>query len=247
MASGVLAAEKIGVSNVFEAMGKVYAGKMNANELKTLENAACPGCGSCNGMFTANTMACLTEALGMSLPNCATALAATAAKVRIAKETGEKIVQLVSKDLKPYLGQTGATRLYKADTGTDDNGTGYAGWFNTGLLKLADEGVSNSFRKFIVDLNTEETKNFQARITLYNVAATQSLDLVAGDTGVILDQFMLDQDFLSGPEYGQIWHRMGGRARYAQVELRTTATAQDLDIYGFGFSRIPRPFHKPVR
>src|SRR3990170_4898011 len=76
MASGVLAAEKIGVSNVFEAMGKVYAGKMNKKDLAQLENAACPGCGSCNGMFTANTMACLTEALGKALANCGTALAA---------------------------------------------------------------------------------------------------------------------------------------------------------------------------
>jgi len=101
MQSGNLAGEKIGVTNVFEAMGKVYAGKMNEKDLAQLENTACPGCGSCNGMFTANTMACLTEALGMSLPNCATALAATAAKLRIAKETGEKIVQLVHKNLKP--------------------------------------------------------------------------------------------------------------------------------------------------
>jgi dihydroxy-acid dehydratase len=101
MQSGNLAGEKIGVSNVFEAMGKVYAGKMNEKDLAQLENTACPGCGSCNGMFTANTMACLTEALGMSLPDCATALAATAKKQRIAKETGKKIVQLTQKNLKP--------------------------------------------------------------------------------------------------------------------------------------------------
>jgi dihydroxy-acid dehydratase len=82
-------------------MGKVYAGKMNEKDLAQLENTACPGCGSCNGMFTANTMACLTEALGMSLPGCATALAATAKKQRIAKETGKQIVQLTQKNLKP--------------------------------------------------------------------------------------------------------------------------------------------------
>ena len=101
MASGNLAGEKIGVTDVFEAMGKVYAGKMNEKDLAQLENTACPGCGSCNGMFTANTMACLTEALGMSLPGCATALAATAKKQRIAKETGAKIVQLVRENLTP--------------------------------------------------------------------------------------------------------------------------------------------------
>ena len=96
MASGVLAGEKVGVTNVFEAMGKVYADKMNEKDLAQLENAACPGCGSCNGMFTANTMACLTEALGMSLPGCATALAVSAAKQRIAKETGAQIVNLIN-------------------------------------------------------------------------------------------------------------------------------------------------------
>jgi dihydroxy-acid dehydratase len=101
MASGRLNGEKVGVSNVFEGMGKVIAEKITPKELARLENVACPGCGSCNGMFTANTMACLTEALGMSLPYCATALAANASKLRIAKETGEKIVELVCKNLKP--------------------------------------------------------------------------------------------------------------------------------------------------
>ena len=101
MASGFLAGEKVGVTNVFEAMGKVYADKMNEKDLVQLENAACPGCGSCNGMFTANTMACLTEALGMSLPGCATALAISAAKQRIAKETGAQIVNLINANITP--------------------------------------------------------------------------------------------------------------------------------------------------
>jgi len=101
MESGTFNGEKVGVSNVFEGMGKVFADKMTPEELTRLENVACPGCGSCNGMFTANTMACLTEALGMSLPYCATALATNASKLRIAKETGEKIVELTCKNLKP--------------------------------------------------------------------------------------------------------------------------------------------------
>ena len=101
MASGVFDNKKIGVNTVFEAMGKVYAEKMSEKDLAKLENAACPGCGSCNGMFTANTMACLTEALGMSLPGCATALANSAKKQRIAKETGVQIVKLVTKNITP--------------------------------------------------------------------------------------------------------------------------------------------------
>ncbi len=101
MKSGIFKGEKVGVSNVFEGMGKVFAEKMTSQELSDLEDAACPGCGSCNGMFTANTMACLTEAVGMSLPYCSTALARSAKKMRIAKNTGIKIVELVYKNLKP--------------------------------------------------------------------------------------------------------------------------------------------------
>jgi len=101
MASGRFKGEKVGVTNVFEGMGKVIAEKMTDEELARLESVACPGCGSCNGMFTANTMACLTEALGMSLPYCATALATSAKKLRIAKKTGERIVGLVQGKMKP--------------------------------------------------------------------------------------------------------------------------------------------------
>jgi dihydroxy-acid dehydratase len=101
MESGILDGQKVGVNNVFEAVGKVFAGKMTAAESAALENVACPGCGSCNGMFTANTMACMTEALGMSLPYCATALANGALKQRIAKESGVKIMELVKRDILP--------------------------------------------------------------------------------------------------------------------------------------------------
>ena len=101
MASGLLDGKKIGYSSVPEGLGQFAAGKMSREELIRLENAACPGCGSCNGMFTANTMACVTEALGMSLPYCATALANSALKLRIAKESGERIVKLTCENVKP--------------------------------------------------------------------------------------------------------------------------------------------------
>jgi dihydroxy-acid dehydratase len=101
MLSGILDGKKIGYSSVPETVGKVFAGKISKDELKRFEDAACPGCGSCNGMFTANTMACATEALGMSMPYCATSLAVSALKRRIAKESGERIVEMVQTDLKP--------------------------------------------------------------------------------------------------------------------------------------------------
>ncbi len=100
MASGCLDGKKVGLIDVFEAVGKAFAGKITEEELTRLENVACPGCGSCNGMFTANTMACITEALGMSLPYCATALAKSAMKQRIAQQSGERIVEMVQKDQK---------------------------------------------------------------------------------------------------------------------------------------------------
>ena len=99
MVSGWLDGKKIGYSSVPEALGQHFAGKTTSEELYRLENAACPGCGSCNGMFTANTMACVTEALGMSLPYCATSLANSALKLRIAKETGEQIVKLTRENI----------------------------------------------------------------------------------------------------------------------------------------------------
>jgi dihydroxy-acid dehydratase len=101
MLSGIYKGRKIGTASMFEAVGEVAAGKMSEEELKTLEDLACPSCGSCNGMFTANTMACVTEALGMSLPGCATPSAVGAARLRIAKASGKRVVELITEDLKP--------------------------------------------------------------------------------------------------------------------------------------------------
>lgn len=89
------------VTDTFEAMARYKAGVIDAKELKACEDNACPGMGSCQGLFTANTMAILTETLGMSLPRCGTAPAVSALKRRIAFASGEKIVELVHQDLKP--------------------------------------------------------------------------------------------------------------------------------------------------
>jgi dihydroxy-acid dehydratase len=101
MAAGRFSGKKVSYSSVPEALGQVVAGKMSENELCQLEEVACPGCGSCSGMFTANTMACMSEALGMSLPYCGTTLATTAHKVRLARQTGKQIIKLVEQNIKP--------------------------------------------------------------------------------------------------------------------------------------------------
>jgi dihydroxy-acid dehydratase len=89
------------VTDTFEAMARYKAGVIDAKELEVCEDNACPGTGSCQGLFTANTMAILTETLGMSLPRCGTALAVSALKRRIAFASGEKIVELVKNNITP--------------------------------------------------------------------------------------------------------------------------------------------------
>lgn len=101
MKSGSCKGKKVGIDTLFEAVGKVKAGKMSEKDLEELVACACPGYGSCNGMFTANTMACVTEALGMSLPGCATALAVSPNRRRIAYNSGKRVVELVKEDFRP--------------------------------------------------------------------------------------------------------------------------------------------------
>ncbi len=83
------------VNDAFEAMGRFKTGQIDAHELECLEMEACPGAGACQGLYTANTMACMTEVLGMSLPGTATALAASSRKRRQAFESGEEVMRLV--------------------------------------------------------------------------------------------------------------------------------------------------------
>ncbi|MDR0398603.1 MAG: dihydroxy-acid dehydratase [Endomicrobium sp.] len=89
------------VRDTFEAVGQFQSGKITEQQLGELEMAACPGAGACQGMYTANTMACLTETMGMSLQGCATALAVSAKKKRISYESGIRIVELVKENIKP--------------------------------------------------------------------------------------------------------------------------------------------------
>jgi len=103
MLPGEYEGKAIDLINVFEGVGKVSAGEMTEKELDKLERCACPGAGSCAGLFTANSMACLTEAMGMSLPYCATAHAVDSKKIQIARESGEKILELLYKNITPSM------------------------------------------------------------------------------------------------------------------------------------------------
>jgi dihydroxy-acid dehydratase len=83
------------INDTFEAVGRYQRGELDADELECLEMEACPGEGACQGLYTANTMACLTEVLGLSIPGCGTALAGSGKKRRIAFESGSRVVELI--------------------------------------------------------------------------------------------------------------------------------------------------------
>lgn len=102
MLDGESKCEKLSmIKGSFEAVGKFRSGVIDKKRLLELEEESCPTAGSCQGMYTANTMACLTEVMGMSLPFCATSAAVSSKKRRIAFDSGMQIVNLVKKDIKP--------------------------------------------------------------------------------------------------------------------------------------------------
>jgi len=93
--------KQVDLSSVFEAVGKVAKGKMSQEELERLEEVACPGCGSCSGMFTANTMNCVTEAMGMGLVGNGTIPAIDARRIQLAKKAGRQVMELLANDIRP--------------------------------------------------------------------------------------------------------------------------------------------------
>ncbi len=101
MLAGKVRGEKTSLSSVFEAVGAVAANKMTLDQLEEYENKACPTCGSCSGMYTANSMNCLTEALGMGLKGNGTIPAVYSARIQLAKRAGMQVMNLLEEDIKP--------------------------------------------------------------------------------------------------------------------------------------------------
>ncbi|MBN1881588.1 MAG: dihydroxy-acid dehydratase [Deltaproteobacteria bacterium] len=101
MLAGLFDDKVVDLISVFEGVGRVKAGSLTEDELVDMENCACPGCGSCAGMFTANSMNCLTEAVGLGLPGNGTIPAIHAARVRLAKEAGRAVMNLIEKKILP--------------------------------------------------------------------------------------------------------------------------------------------------
>ncbi|MBP1758408.1 MAG: dihydroxy-acid dehydratase [Firmicutes bacterium] len=103
------------LSDMFEAVGAYKAGTIDEDEVQSYAESCCPTCGSCSGMYTANSMNCLTEAIGMALPGNGTIPAVYSARLRLAKETGMQIMELIKRDIKPRDIMTPAA-LHNAET-----------------------------------------------------------------------------------------------------------------------------------
>jgi dihydroxy-acid dehydratase len=101
MMAGLAEGKKITLSNAFEAVGAAGTGKLTEEQIRDIEDNACPGCGSCAGMFTANSMNCMTEAVGMGLPGNGSIPAVSARRIRLAKQAGMKIMELLEKNIRP--------------------------------------------------------------------------------------------------------------------------------------------------
>ena len=101
MLAGHFGGEEVSLSKTFEAVGAYKAGMMDEETFYEAECNSCPGCGSCAGMYTANSMNCLSEAIGMALPGNGTTPAVSAARIHLAKHAGMKIMELIEKDIKP--------------------------------------------------------------------------------------------------------------------------------------------------
>lgn len=101
MLSGKVGEKNISLSTMFEAVGAYESGKINKDKLCEMENKSCPTCGSCSGMFTANSMNCLTEALGLGLPGNGTIPAVYSERIRLAKEAGKAVMNLLENNIKP--------------------------------------------------------------------------------------------------------------------------------------------------
>ena len=184
------------VRNTFEAVGQFKAGKISRAELEAVEMEACPGAGACQGLYTANTMSCITETMGMSLTGCATALAVSAKKKRIAYDSGQRIVELIKAGLtaRKIINRAGIENAIRMDMAL-------GGSSNTVLHLLAiahEAGVDLPIKRF--DAISRETPNL-TRLRPSGEHFMEDLEHAGGIPAVMyqLRKMMLDNPTVTGP------------------------------------------------
>jgi dihydroxy-acid dehydratase len=189
------------VRDTFEAVGLYQAGRIKRSELEAVEAEACPGPGACQGLYTANTMACLTEAMGMSLAGCGTALAGSSKKRTIAYESGRRIVELVKKGVnaRKIINQKGIDNAIRMDMAL--------GGSTNSVLHLAaiahEAGVNMPLKRF--DEISRDTPNL-TKLRPAGDHAMEDLDRAGGIPAVMhqLKNMMLDNPTVTGPRVKEL-------------------------------------------
>ena len=196
--------QKVGLNEVFEAVGAVAVGQRDESTLAEMENTACPGCGSCSGMYTANSMNCLTETIGLALPGNGTIPAVHAARIRLAKEAGERVMELLRQNIrvKDILTPAAFENALRADMaiGCSSNtvlhllAVSYAAGCPVDLKKIDAIGkttpqickLNPASQVFITDLN--EVGGIQAMLKELDKGGLIHRDLVTV-SGTVADRF----------------------------------------------------------
>ncbi len=186
------------VRDTFEALAKARVGDITEDELCSLEIEACPGPGSCQGLYTANTMACLTEALGMSLSNCGTAPAATSEKRRIAFDSGERIVEMVAADVTPskVLNEAAFENAIRLDLALGGSTNSILH-----LLAIANETETNVTLEMFDDLSKETPQLVNLRPAgdnfmedLHYAGGIRAVQSALKDAGKVKDSITVTKD-----------------------------------------------------
>lgn len=220
MASRTVDGRGLDLNSVFEAVGAIKAGKIDADELKFVEDNACPGCGSCSGMFTANSMNCLSEVLGLALPGNGTIAATEAARIRLAKETGMKIVALVERGLKPsdILTEKALRNAFTADMalGCSSNSLLH-------LTAIANELGLNFDLRWVNDIS-EKTPNL-CRLAPAGAHHVQDLDAVGGIPALLKE--LLNHGQIDGSVLTVTGETLAENLR--KVSFRTNSVIRPMD------------------
>lgn len=218
MLAGRRAGGKLSLSSMFEAVGAYASGKIGENELHEFECTACPSCGSCSGMFTANSMNCLLEALGMALPGNGTVPAVYSARIALAKRTGEAVMRLLANNIRPrdILTETALKNAERVDMaiGASSNSVLH-------LLALASE-LGFSKEQISVDTMNEisaQTPNL-CRLAPAGERYIEELDEAGGISAVI--RTLIDADLFDGSALTV--------AGVTQNELTATARVKDPEL-----------------
>ncbi len=218
MLAGRRAGGKLSLSSMFEAVGAYASGKIGENELHEFECTACPSCGSCSGMFTANSMNCLLEALGMALPGNGTVPAVYSARIALAKRTGEAVMRLLANDIRPrdILTETALKNAERVDMaiGASSNSVLH-------LLALASELGFSKEQISVYTMNeiSAQTPNL-CRLAPAGERYIEELDEAGGISAVI--RTLIDADLFDGSALTV--------AGVTQDQLTATARVKDPEL-----------------